>query len=130
MNNERFGKYSNEIGATASCVKRGIKATQYSGSGVEIERNEALKQKNGEIFNGDSWFTGIRAARAAANEGSEYFGPVKTSTGGFPLDEVTKIMADWPAGSHLVLECREHKLFAVGYKYSLRSKGECGGIQV
>ena len=33
-------------------------------------------------------------------------------------------MKDWPSGSYIVLECKEHRLFAVGYKYSLRSKSK------
>jgi len=33
-------------------------------------------------------------------------------------------MKDWPPGSYIVMECKKHKLFAVGYKYSLWSKSK------
>jgi len=49
-------------------------------------------------------------------------GKLKTHTSGFPINEITEWMKDWPLGAYVVLECEEPKLFAFGYKYSLRSK--------
>lgn len=56
--------------------------------------------------------------------GHEYFGALKTNHGGTPKVEIEKIMEKWNPGSHLVLECKEHGLWIMGYKYSHRKKGE------
>jgi len=123
MNGAKYGKYADAIGPTAACVKRIIEATAYCGNKDE-ERRDAAEEGKTEFYNADAWFAGVRAARAANELGHEFFGPVKTNHGGFPLLELQKLMKDWPSGSYLVLECKEHRLFAVGYKYSLRSKGK------
>lgn len=122
MNGSKFGQYSDVLGVTAAFVKRCIEATHHSGLRL-AERHQALQLNTPEYFTGDSWFSSVTAALAAQELGHEYFGPVKTNTKGFPKDEIIDIMKDWPSGSSIVLECKEEKLFAVGYKYSLRSKG-------
>lgn len=124
MNTPKYGKYSNEVGSTASFVKRCIERTKYSGLRI-VERLHAKSRGSTELYLGDSWFSGIKAALVALEEGVEYFGPVKTSTAGFPKAEMEEIMKDAPSGSHIVFECEEHRLFAVAYRYSLRSKGKC-----
>ena len=124
MNSAKYGKYTNEIGATAAMVKRCIKFIQYCGIRSE-ERRDAKAIHRKEIFFGDSWFESIRAARAAAAEGHEFFGPIKTNTSGFPAAEIAEMMQDWPAGSSIVFECEDAKLFVVGYKYSKRCKRKC-----
>mmetsp|Transcript_16204 Transcript_16204/g.37447 ORF Transcript_16204/g.37447 Transcript_16204/m.37447 type:complete len:323 (-) Transcript_16204:327-1295(-) len=124
MNTPKYGKYSNEVGSTASFVKRCIERTKYSGLRI-VERLHAKSRGSTELYLGDSWFSGIKAALVALEEGVEYFGPVKTSTAGFPKAEMEEIMKDAPSGSHIVFECEEHRLFAVAYRYSLRSKVLC-----
>ena len=123
MNSEKYGKYSAEIGATASCVKRSIIATANCGTKMS-DRTEAKEKGRPDMFAGDSWFAGGKACMAAAKLGCEFFGPVKTNTSGYPKVEIENIMKDWPSGSWVVLESKEHRLFAVGYKYSLRSKSK------
>ena len=78
-----------------------------------------------EVYFGDSWFTGPRSATGLKVEfGHEYFGALKTNHGGTPKVEIERIMEKWNPGSHLVLECEEHGLWIMGYKYSHRKKGE------
>ena len=122
MSSEEFGKGAKEIGTTAACVNHGIKATEHIGTRLESCR-DAKKYDKTEKFTGDSWFVGVKAAKAAAKKGHMLFGPVKTNTSGFPKNEFDEWMKDAPSGSHIVMICKMHHLFAVGYKYSLRSKG-------
>lgn len=124
MNGPKFGKHAKDLGVTAAFVRRCIEATKYSGSRIS-ERFLAKSQDLNELYYGDSWFAGVKAALTALEEGVEFFGPVKTSTAGFPKEEMEEIMKDAPSGSHIVFECEEHQLFAVAYRYSLRSKGKC-----
>ena len=129
MNGEKFGRYAKDIGPTAAFVKRTVEATTNSGKKLK-ERRDAKEEGKSDSFYGDSWFAGIKAATAANKLGHNVFGPVKTNTSGFPINEITEWMKDWPSGSYVVLECKEHKLFAVGYKYSLRSKSKCTTLKI
>jgi hypothetical protein len=123
MNSDDYGMYSSEIGVTAAFVKRAEEQVGYCGTNLPARRKSAEK-KEGEVFHGDSWFASVNAAQASQKLGHDFVGPVKTNTAGFPKDEIEAIMKDWPSGSHIVLEDEEHKLVAIGYKYSLRSKSE------
>ena len=123
MSSEKYGKFAEDIGATAAFVKRTIGVTAHCGTKDE-ERRDAAEESKTEFFKGDAWFAGVKGAGAANELGHEFFGPVKTNHGGSPLLELQTLMKDWPSGSYLVLQCKEHRLFAVGYKYSLRSKGK------
>ena len=124
MNGEKFGKYAKDIGPTAAFVKRAVEETANCGTKLK-ERRDAVEKKKSDFYNGDSWFAGVTAAIAAQDLGHEFFCPVKTNTAGFSIEKINEWMKDWPSGSYIVLECEEHRLFAVGYKYSLRSKSEC-----
>ena len=121
----RKKKWSKKYGGTAACTMRLIKKSQYSGGSDEEKRRKAKEIKKREFYFGDSWFTGRRLIMGMRKEGllHEYFGALKTNKSGVPKAEVEKLMADWPAGSILVLECKEHELFYVGYKYSFKKKG-------
>ena len=124
MNGEKFGKYAKDIGATAAFVKRTIEATANCGTRLE-ERREAADTGKSDLYYRDSWFAGVTAAVEANKLGHDFFGPVKTNTAGFPKQEIQTWMENWPSGAYIVLECKEHNLFGVGYKYSLRSKSKC-----
>ena len=123
MNGEKFGKYAKDIGPTATFVKRLVEETAHSGVRLR-ERRDAEELNKPDLYVGDSWFAGVNPATAAHRFGHKLFGPVKINTSGFLNEEIKEWMKDWPSGSYVVLECKEHKLFAVGYKYSLRSKSE------
>lgn len=120
MNKDKYGMFQDLLGATASCVKRIMMKTAYCGI-FSPERNNANHAKVGESYIGDAWFAGVRAAMAAQDMRHELFGPVKTVHSGFPRDEMKEALKDAPSGAHLVMECEASKLFAVGYRYSLRS---------
>ena len=76
-------------------------------------------------FFGDSWFPSIKAVLGIKKEfGHEYFGALKTNNSGTPKEELEKLMDKWNPGSYLVLECDEHGMWILGYKYSHRKKGE------
>ena len=122
MTSEKYGEFAAAIGVTAAFVKRCVAATTHGGSKLS-ERREAQRMNKAESYAGDSWFSSTKAAVATQKQGQEYFGPIKTNTSGFPHAEINKWMESWPSGSYMVLECKEQKLFAVGYRYSLRSKG-------
>ena len=113
--------YCTELGATAACTRRLCEAVAYCGSRFPTRR-QAKAFEAGEMFLGDSWFTGIRVAEWAASQGHSYFGALKTSIKCTPFDELITRMSDWPSGSNLVMECTSpksgHKLICVGYKYS------------
>jgi hypothetical protein len=72
---------------------------------------------------GDSWFAGVKTAELIATKSGHCFvGPVKTNMGGFPKDELQKIMNNWPAGASICFEAEDANgsnlgLTAVGYKY-------------
>jgi hypothetical protein len=119
--------YQAELGSTAACTRRLCEAASYSGSKLTSRREAAAGvpgDAKPESFLGDSWFTGIRVAEWAAEQGHSYFGALKTSTKHTPYQELIDKMADFPSGSYLVLECttpkQQHKLICIGYKYSAR----------
>lgn len=121
----RKKKWSASIGGTAGCTLRLTESTQYSGHETMDERKTAKDEGKREIYFGDSWFTSVKAAKGTKNEyGHEYFGALKTNKGGTPKDEIEKLMDKWNAGSYLVMECEEHGLWILGYKYSYKKKGE------
>ena len=122
MTSEKYGKYAAAIGVTAAFVKRCVAATAHGGSKLP-NRRYAKKMDKAESYAGDSWFSSVKAALATQEQGHDYFGPIKTNTSGFPHVEINKWMESWPSGAYMVLECKQQKLFAVGYRYSLRSKG-------
>jgi hypothetical protein len=84
-------------------------------------RREAEASGSPESFLGDSWFTGVKVAEWAAEEGHAYFGALKTSTKYTPFQELIDKMQNYPSGSYLVMECTTPKgnnLICIGYKYS------------
>ena len=119
----REQKYSKELGGTAGCSMRLIEASHYSGS-LEEQRQEAKKIKKRGKYYGDSWFTDRRLGTSLYEKhGHEYFGALKTNHSRTPKEEAGKLMEGWPAGSYLVLECEELRLFFIGYKYNYNKKG-------
>ncbi|KAL7548885.1 hypothetical protein ACHAWF_013195 [Thalassiosira exigua] len=121
VNGEEYGKYAQDVGPTAAFIKGVISETANMGFKLK-ERRNAVADEKPDKFMEDSWFASCKATREAQKLGHEFFGPIKTATAGFPKDEIKKLMEDWPSGSYIVLEREGHKLFAVEYKYSLRSK--------
>ena len=122
MTSEKYGEYAAVIGVTAAFVKRCVATTAHGGSKLPDRRYAKMMEK-AESYAGDSWFSSVKAALATQEQGHDYFGPIKTNTSGFPHGEINKWMESWPSGAYMVLECKQQKLFAVGYRYSLRSKG-------
>ena len=116
--------YSKEYGGTAGCSLRLIEESQYSGQ-MEGQRQRSKEIKKRELFLGDSWFTSRRLVLGVKEKfNHEYFGAMKTNHSGTPKAEVDEIMKEAPAGAYLALECEEHGLFYLGYKYSYKKKGE------
>jgi hypothetical protein len=116
--------YQDELGSTAACTRRLCEAAAYSGvktpSRLDAESNS---DSTWESFLGDSWFTGVKVAEWAAEQGHSYFGALKTSTKCTPFQELIDKMATFPSGSDLVMECKTpkgHDLICIGYKYSAR----------
>ena len=99
---------------------------QYCGyAGGMEDRKIAKDVGKRELYFGDSWFTSIKAVKGTKDQfGHEYFGALKTNHSGTPKEEIEKIMENWNPGSYLVLECEEHGMWIMGYKYSHRKKGE------
>lgn len=121
----RKKKWSKELGGTAGCTLRLAEASEFSGATKMKERKDAKEAGKRQKFTHDSWFTSVKEVQAMQKElGHECFGVLKTNHAGTLKDEIEKIMKDWPSGSHLVLECKEHKMFICAYKYSHRKKGE------
>ena len=107
-------RYSKELGGTVGCSMRTIEPTQYSGRLVKqrIGTKEAGKR---EVFLGDLRFTSQRLCEGLRNKlGHESFGALKTAHSSTPKAEIDKIMNNWPAGSYLVLECKDTGLFMLG----------------
>ena len=84
INSNKFGKYAEDIGPTAAFVKLTIEETANSGTKLE-ERRDAADEAKSDVYHGDSWFAGVKAAKAANKLDHEFFGPVKTNTYGFPI---------------------------------------------
>ena len=116
-------KYSKELGGTAACTARLVEGSQYSGTGEE-ERIKSKRNGKREIIKADSWFTGRKSCKKTQELGHEYFGALKTNHSGCPKEEIEAVMKDWPSGSYLVVECKQLKLFMIGYKYSFKKKGK------
>ena len=118
-------EWSATLGRTAGCTMRLSKCTEYSGHEAMDERKTAKDESKRELYYGDSWFTSVKLLIALMNEyGHEYFGALKTNKAGAPKDEIEELMKEWNAGSYLVMECEEHRLWIIGYKYSYKKKGE------
>lgn len=118
--------WSAQYGGTAGCTLRLTNEAQYCGykGGME-DRKMAKDVGKRESWLGDSWFTGIKAVKGTRDKfAGEYFGALKTNHSGTPKQEIEKIMEKWNPGSYIVLECKEHGLWVLGYKYSYRKKGE------
>ena len=122
----RKKRWSSLFGGTAGCTMRLVDQSQYCGyKGGMADRKTAKDNGKRETYYGDSWFTSIKAILGILAEfGHEYFGALKTNHSGTPKEEIEKIMDKWNPGSYLVLECEEHGMFILGYKYSHRKKGE------
>lgn len=136
-----------EVGATAACTLRALKAVEYCGTRNK-ERQIAKEQEVRHLLVCDSWFGSVKAVenaklmyrvpktngpqgeydlkicreRGQNPNGHEIIGAVKTNTGSYPKKQIDKIMRHWPSGSYLVLECRtpdtKVDLVAIGYKYN------------
>ena len=118
-------RWSATHGGTAGCTMRLTDQSQYCGyqGGME-DRMRATDVRKRELFFGDSWFTSIKAVQGTKEEfGHEYFGALKTNHSGTPKEEIETLMDKWNPGSYLVLECEEHGMWILGYKYSHRKKG-------
>jgi hypothetical protein len=113
--------YQDALGSTAACSRRLCEGSAYSGTKYDSRADADGKP---EAFIGDSWFTGIRVAEWAAEQGHSYFGALKTSIKFTPYNELIEKMADFPSGSYLVMECTtpkdQHQLICIGYKYNAR----------
>ena len=117
-------KWSAALGGTAGCTLRLVEQSQYCGQNAE-ERRKAKEDGKREVWYFDSWFGSIKSVMGITEQlGHESFGVVKTNHSGTPKEEIEKIMKDWPSGSYLVMECEEHGLWMIGYKYSYKKKGE------
>lgn len=124
-------KWSRQLGGTAGCTLRLAEASQYSSATKMRERKEAKENGKRETFLHDSWFTSVKSVKGVKRElGHESFGVLKTNYSGTPKEELEKIMKDWPSGSQLVMECKEHGMFICAYKYSHRKKGEFKSIVI
>lgn len=118
----RDKKYSANHGGTAGCTLRMVEETQYSGQKFP-SRQHAKEDNKREYYKGDSWFSSVRLAEEMDARQHAYCGTVKTSSKYFPKDELEAMMADFPSGASLVMECttpRGHDLLAIGYKYNSR----------
>ena len=78
-----------------------------------------------ETYLDDSWFSGVKMAKGAMDEGVDYCGPAKTIHKCFCLDKLEKFTKDWPGGSYLVLNINprdpgDRPLMEIGYKYDHR----------
>jgi hypothetical protein len=118
--------WSKSHGGTAGCTLRLIDGSQYCGYKGDVEdRRTAKNTGKRELYVADSWFTSIKSAKGTKEIfGHELFGVVKTNHAGTPKQEIEKIMEKWNPGSYVVMECKEHGLWMLGYKYSHRKKGE------
>jgi hypothetical protein len=113
-------QYCQELGATTACTLRLCQAAAYSGVKFS-SRRQAFDNRAREAFLGDSWFTGVRVAKWAADVGHSYFGALKTSIKCSPYEELITKMSDYSSGTYLVMACtspKGHDLICIGYKYS------------
>ena len=119
----REQKYTKQLGGTAACTMRLVEGSHYSGAHTE-QRRDAKKNGKRELFFGDSWFTSRRLCVFLKEKyGHEYFGALKSNHSGTPKEVLEKMAKDWPAGTYIVLRCKELGLFIVAYKYNYKKKG-------
>jgi Transposase IS4 len=96
----------------AACTARLIKNTK---------KDNDNQQTSPEIYLGDSWFGSVDVTvYVKKNFGCNFIGVVKNSHSKYPKVFLEKTMAEWPGGSHLVLETTIDgvDVVAVGYKYN------------
>ena len=64
----------------------------------------------------DSWFASRKTVNACKEElGTEFTGPVKTATRGFPAEAMRWTLADMERGDHVVFKEEGKNLWAVGW---------------
>jgi Transposase IS4 len=102
---------SPKLKVQAACTARLIKNTKkYSNN----------QQTSNEAYLGDSWFGSVDVTvYVKKNFGCNFVGVVKNSHSKYPKAFLEQTMAEWPGGSHLVLEATIDGVgvVAVGYKY-------------
>ena len=84
-----------------------------------------------DTFFSDIWFSGVKKAEKAMDEGVDHFGHVKTTHKIFCLAKLEKLMKECPGGYHIVMKITprvpgDGSLMAIGYNY--RSKNVLGFI--
>ena len=95
-------EYQQKLGATATCVLRGIMATGDSNS--RFESNET-----GKLFLGDSWFGSMKSFANVALAGHHACMLVKTAHSRSPNKFLDETMKDFPGGTWITLEGRAQK---------------------
>jgi hypothetical protein len=104
--------FTDELQATSACCVQ-------MGQGTKRSEEDGVV----ETYLGDSWFASVDTCIAMYQRFHQRFiGVVKTAHSRYPKKFLEETMADWPAGSHLVLEATADgvPLLAVGYKYNKR----------
>jgi hypothetical protein len=75
----------------------------------------ANKEKKRCVYAG-SWFASVETALALNKElGCHFTDPIKTAHKYYPLDEMRWALSNMRRGEHLVLQCNEEEMWAVGW---------------
>ena len=113
--------FQQELGASAACVLRGVKATEgfmnaFDPCGVPDQNN----QLSPRLYLGDSWFGSVRAAVAIAKAGHHACFMIKTAHSKSPKKFLEEQMASYPGGTWITMEAKVEgiDLVCIGYKYN------------
>jgi hypothetical protein len=80
------------------------------------ETSLPLDKKLKRRVTADSWFASRKTVNACKEElGTEFTGPVKTATRGFPAEAMRWTLADMERGNHVVFKEEGKNLWAVGW---------------
>ena len=115
LQRRKRSEFYSAYGATTSSTIRSLRATANSGETEEVHTRN--------LFIGDSWFSSAKTGDTVKEFGCQWIGPVKTAKKLFPKEEREQKLANWPGGTHVVMEGispNGNNSFALGYKYNSR----------
>ena len=110
-----------ELGATSSCVMRGVKCGEKFELAVSDQHDDTTPTKT-DLWLGDSWFGSVKACANVAKAGNHCCLMIKTRHSRSPKKFLEDKMKEMPGGTWIVLEGRAEKegvdLVSLGYKYN------------
>ena len=109
-----------ELGATSSCVMRGVKCGEKFE--LAVDQHDDTTPTKTDLWLGDSWFGSVKACANVAKAGHHCCLMIKNGHSRSPKKFLDNKMKEMPGGTWIVLKGRAEKegvdLVSLGYKYN------------